>query len=55
LLIAHCAEVARAGGSGALYVIGNPHAEDFYTACGFKVMGTAATRFGTGLLMRMTI
>jgi GNAT superfamily N-acetyltransferase len=55
LLIAHCAEVARAGGSGALSVIGNPHAEDFYTACGFKVMGTAETRFGTGLLMRMMI
>jgi len=46
---------ARAQGSGALHVVGNPHAEDFYIACGFKVIGTTETRFGTGLLMRMMI
>jgi len=54
-LLAHCAEFARAQGSGALHVVGNPHAEDFYIACGFKVIGTTETRFGTGLLMRMMI
>jgi GNAT superfamily N-acetyltransferase len=54
-LVAHCAEFARAQGSGALHVVGNLHAEDFYIACGFTVMGTTETRFGTALLMRMMI
>ncbi len=54
-LIQHCAEVARTRKSAALCVIGNPHAKDFYTACGFNVIGTAETRFGTGLLMRMIV
>jgi GNAT superfamily N-acetyltransferase len=54
-LIEHCAEVARTRKSAALCVVGNPHAEGFYTACGFKLVGTTETRFGTGLLMRMTL
>jgi GNAT superfamily N-acetyltransferase len=54
-LLAHCAEFARTQGSGALHVVGNPHAEAFYIACGFKVTGSTETRFGTGLLMRMII
>jgi ribosomal protein S18 acetylase RimI-like enzyme len=54
-LIQHCAEVARTQKSAALCVVGNPHAKDFYTACGFNVVGTTETRFGTGLLMRMII
>lgn len=54
-LVAHCARFARAQGSGALHVIGNKHAEDFYVACGFKRIGTAETRFGSGLLMRMMV
>src|SRR5258705_2442616 len=54
-LVGHCAEVARARKSDALCVVGNPHAKDFYTACGFSVIGTAETRFGTGLLMRMIV
>ena len=54
-LIEHCAEVARTRKSAALCVVGNPHAESFYTACGFKLVGTTETRFGTGLLMRMTL
>lgn len=52
LLTEHCVLVARTRGSAALCVIGNPHAEGFYNACGFNVIGTSATRFGTGLLMR---
>lgn len=32
-----------------------PHAERFYTACGFEVTGTEHTRFGMGLLMRRSI
>jgi N-acetylglutamate synthase-like GNAT family acetyltransferase len=52
LLVDHCAMVAYAGGSSALHVVGNPHAEGFYAACGFAVIGTTQTRFGPGLLMR---
>jgi len=54
-LVAHCAEVARTRESAFLYVVGNSHAKEFYTACGFNVIGTSETRFGTGLLMRMMI
>lgn len=54
-LVDHCAEIARAQGSAALCVIGNPHASDFYTACGFIVVGVTETRFGPGLLMRKTL
>jgi GNAT superfamily N-acetyltransferase len=54
-LVEYCAEVARARKSVALCVVGNPHAKGFYTACGFKMIGTTETRFGTGLLMRMTV
>src|SRR5215470_16799796 len=54
-LVEHCAEVARTRKSAALYVVGNPHAKDFYAACGFNVIGTTETRFGTGLLMRMMV
>jgi N-acetylglutamate synthase-like GNAT family acetyltransferase len=54
-LLERCAEVARARESAALYVVGNPHARDFYIACGFDVIGTSETRFGAGLLMRMKV
>ncbi|HWC17858.1 MAG TPA: GNAT family N-acetyltransferase [Terriglobales bacterium] len=55
LLIEHCAGVARRRESTALYVIGNPHAEEFYVACGFSLIGTSQTRFGTALLMRLMV
>jgi N-acetylglutamate synthase-like GNAT family acetyltransferase len=51
-LVEHCAHVARAKGATALHVIGNPHAETFYVACGFQRVGTAETRFGPGMLLR---
>lgn len=51
-LIDHCVDAARKNGSAALHVIGNPHAEDFYLACGFALLGNTQTRFGVGLLMR---
>lgn len=54
-LVDHCAQIVRAQGAAALCVIGNPHAYDFYSACGFKVIGTTETRFGPGLLMRKTV
>jgi ribosomal protein S18 acetylase RimI-like enzyme len=55
LLVAHCVEIARTRSSAALCVVGNPHAKDFYVACGFTVTGTTETRFGTGLLMRLPV
>jgi GNAT superfamily N-acetyltransferase len=54
-LVDHCSVVARHNGCLALHVIGNPHAEGFYTSCGFEVTGRAQTRFGVGLLMRRTL
>lgn len=33
------------------HVVGNPHAEAFYVACGFRATGTVETRFGAGLAM----
>lgn len=50
-LVEHCVEFARKQGARHLHVVGNPHAEHFYLACGFVVIGTAKTRFGPGLLM----
>jgi N-acetylglutamate synthase-like GNAT family acetyltransferase len=52
LMVEYCAKVALRQGSKALHVIGNPHAEHFYIACGFKQIGTIETRFGVGLLLR---
>jgi N-acetylglutamate synthase-like GNAT family acetyltransferase len=54
-LVEHCSEAARLHGSAFLHVIGNPHARDFYVACGFGLTGTAETRFGPGLLMRRAV
>jgi N-acetylglutamate synthase-like GNAT family acetyltransferase len=54
-LIEHCAEAVRKQGSTAIHVVGNPHAEKFYSACGFKVVGRTETRFGPGILMRKPV
>ena len=54
-LVEYCTEAARGKGSIALYVIGNPHAEEFYRQCGFKQTGTVATRFGVGLLLNKVL
>ena len=51
-LVDHIADVARVRAASFLHVIGNPHAEGFYLSCGFRVTGTADTRFGAGLNMR---
>ena len=55
LMVEYCTEVARKRGSSALHVVGNPHAEDFYLACGFQQIGTIQTRFGIGLQMRKAL
>jgi GNAT superfamily N-acetyltransferase len=54
-LVEHCAAMARSKGSTTLHVVGNPHAERFYLACGFSTIGSFETRFGPGLLMRMAL
>jgi N-acetylglutamate synthase-like GNAT family acetyltransferase len=33
-LVERCAEVRRTRESAPVYVVGNPHAKNFYTACG---------------------
>lgn len=50
-LVEHCAKFAKSMEAKNLHVLGNPHAEGFYLACGFRITGTEETRFGTGLLM----
>jgi GNAT superfamily N-acetyltransferase len=50
-LIDHCVSKARDAGATSLHVLGNPHAEGFYRACGFIQVGTQPTRFGIGLLL----
>ncbi len=54
-MVEYCSEAARLQGSAFLHVVGNPHAQDFYIACGFQLTGTAETRFGPGLLMRRSV
>jgi N-acetylglutamate synthase-like GNAT family acetyltransferase len=54
-LVEHCVQIVCAQGSSALCVVGNPHAYDFYSACGFNVVGKTETRFGLGLLMRKLV
>lgn len=54
-LVDHCAAAARAAGAESLHVVGNPHAEGFYTACGFDTIGAKQMRFGTGLLMKKSL
>lgn len=54
-LVDHIADVARLRAASFLHVIGNPHAEGFYVACGFRVTATVNTRFGAGLAMRRSL
>lgn len=55
VLVERCAEMARDAGASYLHVVGNPHAQLFYAACGFKTIGREATRFGVGLLMKRAL
>lgn len=55
LLVDHCVDVARRRSSRILHVVGNPHAEGFYIACGFHTAGTVDTRFGPGLAMERAL
>ena len=51
-LVDYCSTSARNAGARYLHVVGNPHAEHFYIACGFETCGTASTQFGVGILMK---
>lgn len=51
-LVEHCFSAAKAAGAASIHVVGNPHAEGFYSACGFKLLGTTHMRFGIGLIMK---
>ena len=51
-LVEHCVAMARARGSAGLYVVGNPHAAEFYARTGFEVVGVAETRFGPAAVLR---
>jgi GNAT superfamily N-acetyltransferase len=52
LLVQHCQAIAKMSGATALHVIGNPHADGFYQACGFERLGMVETRFGVGVSLR---
>jgi GNAT superfamily N-acetyltransferase len=55
LLVDRAKEYGRAHGARWLHVVGNPHAEGFYEACGFVTYGSWETEFGPGLLMRVPL
>jgi N-acetylglutamate synthase-like GNAT family acetyltransferase len=54
-LVEHCCLAATVSGATAIHVVGNPHAEGFYEACGFKQVGRKQMRFGVGLLMKRAL
>jgi GNAT superfamily N-acetyltransferase len=55
VLVDHCARVAHERSARLLNVVGNPHAEGFYLACGFRTVGIVETRFGPGLAMQREV
>lgn len=55
VLVDHCCNAARSAGAVSIHVVGNPHAESFYSACGFTAAGTKQMRFGVGLLLKRAL
>jgi GNAT superfamily N-acetyltransferase len=55
VLVDHCCNAARSAGAASIHVVGNPHAEKFYYACGFTSAGTKQMRFGVGLLLKRAL
>lgn len=51
-LVEYACSAASSSGARSIYVVGNPHAEAFYQACGFQMLGTKEMRFGVGLLLK---
>jgi GNAT superfamily N-acetyltransferase len=54
-LVDRCAAYGRERQAAAIHVIGNPHALAFYRACGFAEVGIHRTRFGTGIVMTLSL
>jgi GNAT superfamily N-acetyltransferase len=54
-LVLDIAATAQRRGHRYLWVIGNPHALDFYLAVGFVETGRVATELSTGLRMRLDL
>ena len=54
-LVEYCCSAAKASGAAELHVVGNPHAEGFYEASGFKALVTKQMQFGVGLLMKRVL
>ena len=54
-LVERAKDYGREHSATWLNVVGNPHAEGFYEACGFVTYGSFETEFGPGLLMRVRI
>ena len=55
LLVERAKDYGREHSAAWLHVVGNPHAEGFYEACGFVTYGSQQTVFGPGLLMRVAV
>jgi GNAT superfamily N-acetyltransferase len=54
-LVEDALNLARILGVGSVQVTANPHAMAFYTSVGFVSDGTAQTRFGPALRMRLDV
>jgi len=55
VLVEYCCAAAKVSGAAEIHVIGNTHAEGFYSACGFETLGTKQLQFGVGLLMKRAL
>jgi len=55
LLVDNVSNIARVRAANVLHVIGHPHAEGFYSSCGFRNSGTVETRFGSGLELQKAL
>ncbi|HEY3800400.1 MAG TPA: GNAT family N-acetyltransferase [Caulobacteraceae bacterium] len=54
-LMQEAERLAHADGATWLFVVANPRAVGFYSACGFAPLGEVKTLFGVGLAMRKAI
>lgn len=55
ILVDRCCIAAKTAGATEMHVIGNPHAEGFYSTCGFEFLGTQQMQFGVGLVMKRAL
>ena len=55
MLVEEAVRRARASGAASLHLIANPNAVAFYAACGFGIIGRAATELGPAMEMEMSL